>query len=219
MSVSRPHGWINRWKKPKMLNFTDISGLAGVTSAAAASLLLLPGMAGLAKPRLAILLGAAFILMLIPFSGMPTAAYVRGVTGDLSITTLVLLWFALLRPWCNCGVTAASRHALLMLIALAALVLYPLALGAGAYDPYRLGYGDPLFVFVLLLAALAAWFWKFTLIALCIAFATLAWTAGWHESGNLWDYLLDPFVAIYALAAATIRMGKALPQLDRSRES
>jgi hypothetical protein len=39
------------------------------------------------------------------------------------------------------------------------------------------------------------------LIALCVALATLAWASGWYESGNLWDYLIDPFVAIYALAA------------------
>ena len=212
MSASRPHGWTNRWKKPKMPNFTDLTGLASVASAAAASLLLLPGVAGLARPRLAILPGAVFVLMLIPFSGMPIAAYVRGVTGDLSITTLVLLWFALLRPWCNCGVTAAPRHAILILIALAALAFYPMALGAVAYDPYRLGYGDPLFVSALLLAALAAWFSKLALIALCIAFATLAWAVGWYESNNLWDYLLDPFVAIHALAAVTIRAAKLVVQ-------
>ena len=116
------------------------------------------------------LLAAVFVLMLIPFGGMPLAAYVRGMTGDLSITTLVLLWCAMLRPWCGC-VTVETEHrfALLALIALAALALYPMALGAGAFDPYRLGYGNPQFVVVLLLLALAAWFRKYSLIALCIA--------------------------------------------------
>jgi len=193
-----------------MANFTDLTGLAGVASATAASaflllLGLLPGIARLTKPHLTLLLGAVFALMLIPFGGMPLAAYVRGVTGDLSITTLVLLWCALLRPWCGCvTVEAEHRLALLTLIALAALALYPMALGAGAYDPYRLGYGDPFFVAALLLLALAAWFLESVLIALCIALAVLAWAAGWYESNNLWDYLLDPFVSVYALAAATI---------------
>ena len=85
-----------------------------------------------------------------------------------------------------------------------------MALGAGAYDPYRLGYGDPRFVAALLLFALFAWFGKFMLISLCIAFATFAWAAGWYESGNLWDYLLDPFVSTYAPVAITIRFIKAL---------
>lgn len=202
-----------------MPHYTDITGLAGVASATAASLLLLPGIArpstmlrtGLTKPRLAILLGAVFVLMLVPFGGMSLAAYVRGVTGDLSITTLVLLWCALLGPWYGCvTVEAEHRRALLILIALAALALYPMALGAGAYDPYRMGYGDPLFVAALLLLALAAWFRKSALIALCIALATLAWAAGWYESDNLWDYLIDPFVSLYALAAIMTRWVKAL---------
>ncbi len=194
-----------------MPHYTDLTGMASVASGTAASLLLLPGIARLTKPRLAILMVAVFVLSLIPFGTMPIAAYARGVTGDLSITTLVLLWCALSRPWCGCvTVEAKHRRALLILIALAALALYPMALGVGAYDPYRLGYGDPLFVSALLLLALAAWFWKSTLIALCIAFATLAWAVGWYESNNLWDYLLDPFVSIYALCAIIIQAVKRL---------
>lgn len=194
-----------------MANFTDLTGLAGVASAMAASLLLLPWTARLGKPRLAMLTGTVFVLSLVPFATLPVAAYVRGITGDLSITTLVLLWCALLGPWCRCAATGAGpRRVLLMLIALLALALYPMALGVGAFDPYHLGYGDPLFMAALLLIALLAWFRKLDLIALCIALATLAWTAGWYESDNLWDYLLDPFVAVYALAAILICGAKAL---------
>jgi len=200
-----------------MPHYTDLTGMASVASGTAVSLLLLPGIARLTKPRLAILMVAVFVLSLIPFGTMPIAAYVRGVTGDLSITTLVLLWCALLRPWCGWAtVEAKHRHALLILIALAALALYPMALGVGAYDPYRLGYGDPLFVSALLLLALAAWFWKSTLIALYIAFATLAWAVGWYESNNLWDYLIDPFVSIYALCAIIIQAAKRLINRQRS---
>lgn len=188
-----------------MAHFTDLTGLASIASAAAAAVLL-PGIARLSKPLLAILLAAVFLMMLIPIGGMPIAAYVRGLTGDLSITALILLWCAMLRSWFGCvAINPKHRSALLILIAFAALVLYPLALGIGAYDPYRLGYGDPQFVVVLLLLALAAWFRRSYLIAVCIALATLAWAVGWYESGNLWDYLLDPFVSIYALAAVFIR--------------
>jgi hypothetical protein len=201
-----------------MPNFTDLTGLASVASAAAASLLLLPGITRLTKPRLAMLLGAVFVLMLIPFGGIPLAAYVRGMSGDLSITTQALLWCALLRPWCDCSMTDhRSRYVLLIMIALAALTLYPMALGIGAFDPYRLGYGEPLFVAVLLLLALSAWFRGLALIALCIAFAELAWAIGWYESGNLWDYLLDPFVASYALATIIFRAAKSLLQRGQSQ--
>lgn len=193
-----------------MLNLTDLTGLVSIASAASAFMLLLPGMAGIAKPRLALLLAAVFALTLIPFGEMPLAAYVRGVTGDLSITTLALLWCALLQPWLDKSVqhNKQSRHTLLILIALAALVLYPMALGVGAFDPYRLGYSNPLFVAALLMIAVTAWFNRFYLVALCITLATLAWSLGWYESDNLWDYLLDPFVAIYALAVVIARAAK-----------
>jgi len=202
-----------------MIHFTDITGLAGVASAITTTLLTLPVIARLSKPYRAILLGAVFVLVHIPFAGMPVAAYLRGVTGDLSITTLVLLWCALLKPWLDSSMLSDTRtgYTLLTLVALAALVLYPMALGVGAFDPYRLGYGDPLFVSALLLITLAVWLRKYTLIALCIALATLAWSIGWYESGNLWDYLLDPFVSIYALAAVMIYAVKAILQRGRPR--
>lgn len=192
-----------------MPNLTDLTGLASMASAAAASLLLFPRITTLTKSRLAILLGAVFVLALIPFNTIPLAAYVRGVTGDLSITTQVLLWCVLLKPWFG-AIDPRSRHALLALIALASLALYPMALGVGAFDPYRLGYGDPLFVTALLLLALAAWFWNLPLIVLCIALATLAWSIGWYESDNLWDYLLDPLVSIYALVVLVTHAIKSL---------
>jgi hypothetical protein len=209
-------GWTDNLKDRPMPNFTDLTGLASVASAGAAAVLLLPEIARLSRLRLAVLQGTVFVLMLIPFGELPLAAYLRGTTGDLSITTLVLIWCALLSPGLACGGNDTSnRRALLILVALVALPLYPLSLGLTAFDPYRLGYGDPQFVAALLLAALAAWFWKHHLIASCISLATLAWTTGWYESGNLWDYLLDPFLLIYALAAIMIQAVKALIQKGR----
>lgn len=185
-----------------MHNVTDLTGLAGVALAVSAALLLLPGIATQSRRRLAVLQSAVFITMLIPFSELPLAAYVRGVTGDLSITTVALIGCALSRPWMRCGTDAGKRRrVLLMLVALAALLLYPLALGLTAVDPYRLGYGDPRFVIALLLVGLTAWVWNYYLIALCIAVAILAWTVGWYESDNLWDYVLDAWLALGALCA------------------
>jgi hypothetical protein len=73
------------------------------------------------------------------------------------------------------------------------------------YDPYRLGYSDIFFVGLVLIIAVVAWLLRYTAIALCLALATLAWSLGWYESTNLWDYLLDPLVAIYAMSALILR--------------
>jgi hypothetical protein len=188
-----------------MVSFTDITGLAGGASVIAAAMMLLPGVAGLAKPRLGLVVGAVVIFMLTPLGGLPLAAYVRGVIGDLSITTMVLLLCVILRPLLGWSPADAGARLGLPLIAVAALTLYPLALGVGLFDPYRLGYGNPWFLATLLALALVAWFRQGYLIALCIAFATFAWAVGWYESTNLWDYLLDPLVSIYAVSAILSR--------------
>ncbi|MGC2048650.1 MAG: hypothetical protein WA635_08570 [Gallionella sp.] len=202
-----------------MPNFTDISGLASVASAGAAAVLLLPGIERLSRSRLAVLQGTVFALMLIPFSGLSVAAYLRGVTGDLSITTLMLIGCALPGPGFACGSNDAnSRRALLTLVALVALPLYPLSLGLSAFDAYRLGYGDPQFVVALLLTALAAWFRKQHLIASCISWAILAWATGWYESGNLWDYLLDPWLTIYTLSVMLLHGMRMLLQFGKTNE-
>lgn len=188
-----------------MLHLTDLSGLVSVASAMTAMLLLVPRPTSLPRHRLAIWLTGCFIMMLIPLNGLPIAGYIRGATGDLSITTQILLWSAMLRPWLPDHLIATKAHrALLVLIAISAALLYPMALGFSMSDPYRLGYGEPFFITALLILASLAWLHRSFLIPLCISLATLAWSIGWLESDNLWDYLLDPFVAIYALSALLI---------------
>ncbi len=183
-----------------MPHYTDLTGLAGIASLIAAWVLRLPRVKRLPKRHLAMLVAAVLIVSLIPFNGLPLAAYVRGMVGDLSITTMVLLWAALLQP-CHAATERGQRDRLLMLIAATALVFYPMTLGMSLYDPYRMGYGNAVFVAVVLLIASVAWLVRYSLIALCLTLATLAWALGWYESTNLWDYLLDPLVAVYALGA------------------
>ena len=181
-----------------MMHLTDLTGLAGIASLIATSVLQLPRVKRLAKHYLAMLAAAVLIVLLIPFNGLPLAAYVRGIVGDLSITTIVLLWTALLQPCCA-ATELEHRDRLLILVAAAALFLYPMTLGMSLYDPYRMGYSDTVFVAVVLVIASAAWLLRHSLIATSLALATMAWSLGWYESTNLWDYLLDPLVAIYAL--------------------
>jgi len=207
--VSHQLGWIANWKGQLMLNFTNLTGLTSVAVAISAACLLLPGITRLTRTQRTILLAAVFVSTLIPLGGMPLAAYVRGVSGDLSITMLVFLCCALLRPSLGCNKDNIKvRYALLTLVALAALMLYPLALGFTSFDPYRSGYGDTWFAVALLLVALSAWVWKYYLIAICISLAVVAWAGQWYESGNLWDYLLDPWLAIYALFSITLRVAR-----------
>jgi hypothetical protein len=180
---------------------TDLTGLFGITLAIVTLL------AGLSQAQVwplrkkAGLLAAAIIVLSIPLWGVSLAGCVRGITGDLSIATLVLLALALIRSLSGHALAGElNRRAMLKAILIAAVLFYPLALGFGMFDPYRLGYGNLWFMAVLLGLAVWASLRYSTLFALCIALSVAAWSAGWYESPNLWDYLLDPWLVIYACA-------------------
>ncbi len=185
-----------------MPRFTDFTGLTGIALALGAIVVALPGGRRLSRARLSGLFFVVMILSLTPFGALSAAAGVRGAFGDLSITTLVLLGGATFRRLTG-GAPAESRARFkaLVFVAVAAIVLYPMALGIGRFDPYRLGYGSLWFVSGIFAVALAAWFARINLLAVCLALATVAWSVRWYESTNLWDYLLDPLVSFYALGA------------------
>ena len=179
---------------------TDLSGLLGITLAIIALLVRVPRVQAFPQRQRAAVLMGAIVLVSIPLWGLSFAGVVRGITGDLSISTLVLLALALLRTLSGCALMEeANRLLMLRAIAIAAVVFYPLALGFSAFDPYRLGYGNLWFMAGLLLLAVWSVLRYSTFLALCIALAVAAWSAGWYESPNIWDYLLDPWLAIYAI--------------------
>ena len=126
---------------------------------------------------------------------LPLSAYVRGVTGDLSIVTLLLLWSSML--------PSAKKTPLgfKVPLALIAIAFYPLALGFGMMDPYAWGYGSISFLVAVVLFAIVCGLAGWAKGVWILSFAIIAWAAHWHESASLWDYLLDPFLAIWALFA------------------
>jgi hypothetical protein len=194
-----------------MLRFTDLTGLGSAATLLVAALLTLPGVGRLSRARLALLVASGAAQALLPLGPLPPAGYVRGLMGDLSITTLVLLLRAICRPfWGWSRVDSKTSLALQGLLAAGGLALYPLALGIGRFDPYRLGFANPWFLGVLLLLALAGWLLELHLPSVCLAMSVLAYALGFYESQNLWDYLLDPLVSLYGLSGLVLRGGKSL---------
>jgi hypothetical protein len=151
------------------------------------------------RVRCAVALAAA-LAAFVPIGELSIAAYVRGVTGDLSVTTLVLAGAAgLAQLTGRTLIGQRDLRALCWLWVLAAAFLYPFALGWTRFDPYALGYGSIEFVTAMLLLTLAAWRARLNLIVFVVVAAALAYLAGAYESRNLWDYLIDPLVSVYAL--------------------
>lgn len=144
---------------------------------------------------LLLILGNLFFWPVGLFLELPLSAYVRGVTGDLSIVTLLLLWGSLLPSLKKVPLGFKIS------IALIAIGFYPLALGFGMLDPYAWGYGSLGLLIAVIVFAIVSGLAGWVRGVWALSLAIIAWSAHWHESANLWDYLLDPFLAIYCIFA------------------
>jgi hypothetical protein len=183
------------------MSFQALFGLAGcglLLVALAATALRLQNRAVRVRYAIALLVAIA---VLLPIGDLSLAAYVRGATGDLSITTLALAAGACFtRLSGRRFLDPRDRSALLALAAGAGVFLYPFALGWTPFDPYALGFGSLALAGVLLLVTAAAWRAGRSGTVIVVLAGILAYLAGAYESRNLWDYLIDPLAASYALA-------------------
>lgn len=141
---------------------------------------------------------------------LPFAAYVRGAVGDLSIVTMLLLWSVLLAD------NQKSPVAFSFGISLIALGFYPFALGFSMVDPYAWGYGSVGFLIAVLLFAILCGLANWTKGVWLIVLAIIAWSVNWHESTNLWDYLLDPFLVFWAITSVLTFVLQKRRQKERS---
>lgn len=195
-----------------MIALTDAFALCGWALVMCAAALRLQHFLVARRSLLRGLALAAFIALLVPVfgSGLPLTAFFRGVGGDLSTTLLVLsVWSLSHRLLDTMAINKRELTSLMAVISAAALLLYPTALGWGNWDAYRLGWGSWwLWVALLALCGVSTWLGLRALPAL-VALALLAWSFGLMESGNLWDYLLDPWLSAYALVFVFIKCGQS----------
>lgn len=181
--------------------FSDWMGLSGLALVWLLLAFRLPFAKRLDGKRRMLLVGLGYVVVMFPVAGWSPTIWLRGMVGDLSITSMLLLSAAVYARLFNVAPKwdARERSALLGFLAVLALLLYPFALGLGSLDPYRSGYGGV--GLLLMLALLALWLMRrgFYLLPLVFALAAVGWSFNLLESTNLWDYLIDAPLAIYAL--------------------
>ena len=154
---------------------------------------------------------AALMASLIPGS---LAWYTASIIGSVSITTLVLMFFLM---WTQLQRNPPQKPQgtdlplLQIVLSVTALVLYPNALGIGALDIYAMGFSPLILSWILVFATVIAISAKQDLLAIVFSFAFLGFTFGVLESDNLWDYLVDPLLAVYCL----IRLPRAVREIGR----
>lgn len=194
------------------MTFTDWTGLTSLALLWVLLVIHLPVFGRLSNVQRIAFVVVAYCLVMLPMFGLSPAAWLRGMVGDLSLTSVMLLSMTVYRavkinPANNSaepgGWNPRERFALLAFLSALSLLLYPFALGVGMLDPYRSGFASVAFIVMLALLALWAMRRSLTLLPLALALAVLGWTVGWYESTNLWDYLIDAPLAIYALVIIT----------------
>ncbi|HLP44957.1 MAG TPA: hypothetical protein VK469_03375, partial [Candidatus Kapabacteria bacterium] len=85
------------------------------------------------------------------------------------------------------------------------VLLYPMALGLGPYDPYSLGWGFSL-LFVVMMVLTICLLVKRNPLGIVLMLCILAYQLRVLESPNFWDYLIDPFFVIRSFWGRVRRM-------------
>lgn len=152
--------------------------------------------------RLPFALGAAGFALTPLFGGESLAMWLHGCLGAPSATLVQLACWRIAAPASPGRLPAPAAIGFMAV----ALIFYPLALGWGPFDPYGLGYRPlPLLLALVPLAAWLAWRRRDAWLLL-LAIDLVAYAAGLFA--NLWDALLDPLLAVLALASLAPGPGK-----------
>ena len=136
---------------------------------------------------------------LLPVKGMPLCRWLFSMNANFSITLTSLLFCRVLQNGPEIKLfRPVDFQTAWIFAAIAGIILYPMALGLGPFDPYAAGWGFSwlsvtILVLTIVLAVLKNRF------AFVLLLAVLAWNFHLLESRNLWDYLLDPFLTVRSL--------------------
>ncbi|RLS44054.1 MAG: hypothetical protein DWH81_01480 [Planctomycetota bacterium] len=135
----------------------------------------------------------------IPVAGLPIARWLHGFNSNLSIPLVAILLNASLSPFCGRRwLDERALRAGLWFGASAGVILYPMAAGFGAFDPYGLGWHWP--GIELVVGGLAVMLlWRGNAFGWVLLVTGVAWRMECMESQNVWDYLVDPVYFILSL--------------------
>lgn len=149
-----------------------------------------------------VVLAGLLLVGYVPVDGLPLAIYLRTLAHDVSIVTILGLgWVTLVRLGCVERLASPQRWQIIVLFGVMGLLLYPATLGMTPFDPYRLGYNPREMIVVVGALALLMLYWRNGLAMAMLTLATLCFSLELISSDNYWDYLLDPFVAMYCWGA------------------
>jgi len=161
------------------------------------------------RPTLILGLISAFIAV-TPVGGLPLARWMISFNANFSISLTAILFCKVLEI--SFGVKLLDKNTLLtcwVFSLTAGVILYPMALGLGGFDPYQAGWGFSWLFVVVGGVTILLLIMKNRFVVVLIA-AILAYNLRLLESTNLWDYLVDPFMILVSCIALSSRFLRKL---------
>ncbi|MCD6294441.1 MAG: hypothetical protein J7M20_05835 [Deltaproteobacteria bacterium] len=154
----------------------------------------------------AILASVSVLTVILPISGLTAGRWLISLYADPSIplTALLFSWVLKNAFQVNLLDVSAIRTAQVFSL-LAGAALYPMALGVGAFDPYPAGWHFS-WLFVILLGVTLVMLFLKNRFSVVLMATILAYNLHLLESGNLWDYMVDPILVLVAIAGLIARM-------------
>ncbi|HLP58070.1 MAG TPA: hypothetical protein VK186_04535 [Candidatus Deferrimicrobium sp.] len=153
----------------------------------------------------------SLLVCIVPVEGMPLARWLISLNANFSIPLTAVL---LAKVWEKAtGKVLFDRKTLSafwLFGIVMGLLLYPMALGLGPYDPYSLGWKFSL-LFVVMMVLTIFLLLKRNRLGIVLMLCILAYHLRVLESSNFWDYLIDPFfviVSCFRLLKAGMKINK-----------
>jgi len=164
------------------------------------ALVLLIGARYRLKPKSeTIVVALVALVMLIPVHGLSLFMYVWSIIGDLSLTSKSYLGAWLLYRLGGPVVTDMKEvRRVLGAVAVIGLVFYPLSLGLSPFDPYGVGYSASLLIVLTVVLLVYGMRKGYLVLTASMLLGLWGYLLGLMESDNLFDYLLDPLLFLYA---------------------
>lgn len=173
----------------------------------------------------------AAIVLIVPIAGVSLAGHLRGLWGDPSIVTFLLLFLYTVRPSSLPNRPRLSTCVLVSLFVMLPLYLPLFLLNQNLpVDLYAIGWHPKLILIAIAVIAFGCVIMRrmeprWTNI---IAIALIASSTGLMESNNLWDYLVDPgllfTIALLAIAGSitsflSSRMHESIKNLSSGKQT
>ncbi len=136
------------------------------------------------------------LVVIMPVGGLPVGRWLISLFANPSIPLTALLFCHLMKRSFGIEILdIKSLQACGVFSLLAGMALYPMALGIGPFDPYAAGWHFSWFFVLIFLVTMALLFFRNRFSAVLLA-AVIAYDLQLLESGNLWDYVVDPILVL-----------------------